>query len=384
MRIGNLLKIAVFAHVRHAIREPFMGGMEAHCRLLCDGLRASGHDVTMFAAQGSDDPQLFPICAAPYEAVLPWAQWRGTAELLAWQRAAFAAGWEGVRTGGFDVVHNNSLSPDIIEWAARDKVACITSHHVPPFDTIGAATERHLALPWMRFTLPSAAQHGNWQPSHHQHLHVVHNGIDMALWSPLSQRSAHFVWSGRITPSKGTHFAVQAALVAGASLRLFGPIEDEQYFTAEVAPLLTTGVTYCGHRTAEELAREVGSALGVVITPMWDEPFGLVAAEALACGTPVCAFSNGALPEVVGHCGFLVPQGDVGALAQAMRNVWRINRDDCRARAQRLFSTQSMIAGYERLYNAAVVGAAASSGDDHHAAASASASNAASTTAVLA
>ena len=67
-----------------------------------------------------------------------------------------------------------------------------------------------------------------------------------------------------------------------------------------------------------------------------------------------------------------------------MRNVWRINRDDCRARAQRLFSTQSMIAGYERLYHAAVVGAAASAGDDYQAAVSASASNAASTTAVLA
>jgi glycosyltransferase involved in cell wall biosynthesis len=337
-----------------------MGGMEAHCRMLCDGLRARGHDVTLFAAGGSDDAQLVPICHAPYEDVLPWVTWRGTEELAQYQRAAFEAGWEIIRAGGFDLVHNNSLFPDLIDWAARDRVACVTSHHVPPFEAIRAATERHIGTPWIRFTLPSHAQRANWAANHRDRLHVVHNGISTTRWTPGAQRAGYFVWSGRITPNKGTHHAVQAARMAGAALRLFGPVEDADYFAAEIAPWLTDDIAYLGHCPAAQLAREVGAALGVVVTPLWDEPFGLVAAEALASGTPVCAFDSGALAEVVGRCGFIVPTGDTEALANAMRNVWRINRDDCRMRAEQMFSGPAMITGYERLYREAI-GAAASS-----------------------
>lgn len=356
--IGQPLKIAVFAHLRHPISEPFMGGMEAHTRMLCDGLRDSGHDVTLFAADGSDDAQLVPICHAPYEDALPWVTWRGTPELAQYQRDAFKTGWDIVRAGNFDLVHNNSLFPDLIDWAARDRVACVTSHHVPPFEAIRAATERHIDNPWMRFTLPSNAQHANWAAEHRERLHVVHNGISTTRWTPRAQRGGYFVWSGRITPNKGTHHAVHAARMAGAALRLFGPIEDADYFASAIAPFLTDEIAYLGHRSAVDLAREVGSALGVLITQLWDEPFGLVAAEALASGTPVCAFDNGALSEVVGRCGFIVPTGDTEALARAMGNVWRINRDDCRTRAELMFSAAAMIRGYERLYREAIFDAA--------------------------
>ena len=83
------MKIAVLAHIRHAIAEPFGGGMEAHCDMLCRGLRAAGHEVDLFAAEGSHDENLVPICAAPYDEVLPWRVYRGTSELAAYQRAAF-------------------------------------------------------------------------------------------------------------------------------------------------------------------------------------------------------------------------------------------------------------------------------------------------------
>lgn len=327
-----------------------MGGMEAHCRMLCDGLRANGHDVTLFAAGGSEDPQLFPICQSPYEDVLPWVAWRGTEELAQYQHQAFERGWVAVLGGGFDVVHNNSLFPNLIDWAARDRIACVTSHHVPPFGAIRAATERHIESPSIRFTVPSKAQHANWAAGHHERLRVVHNGISTSRWVPRARRAGYFVWSGRITPNKGTHHAVHAARMAGAALRIFGPVEDAEYFDTDIAPYLSDEITYGGHLSAENLAHEVGTALGVLVTPLWDEPFGLVAAEALASGTPVCAFDSGALAEVVGCCGFIVRTGDTDALAQAMGNVWRINRDECRARAECMFSIAAMIEGYQRLY----------------------------------
>ena len=89
-----------------------MGGMEAHAKLLCTALRDAGHDVTLLAAGGSDDPHLIPICDEPYEAVLPWEQWRGSAELDEYQRRAFTRAFREVTEGRFDVVHNNSLWPN--------------------------------------------------------------------------------------------------------------------------------------------------------------------------------------------------------------------------------------------------------------------------------
>ncbi|MCI1143021.1 glycosyltransferase [Sphingomonas sp. WKB10] len=103
-------------------------------------------------------------------------------------------------------------------------------------------------------------------------------------------------------------------------------IEDPDYYGAEVAPLLGDGVVYAGHRNAEELAVELGRASLFVFTPCWDEPFGLVAAEAMACGLPVAAFDMGAAREVVGDAGRFAPPGDVAALATAMREAMAIPR----------------------------------------------------------
>ena len=107
--------------------------MEAHCDMLCRGLRAAGHQVDLFAADGSQDESLVPICAAPYDEVLPWRVFRGTSELAAYQRDAFERVLLAVGAGAYDVVHNNSLFPEIIEWCARAGIPCVTSQHVPPF-----------------------------------------------------------------------------------------------------------------------------------------------------------------------------------------------------------------------------------------------------------
>ena len=105
------------------------------------------------------------------------------------------------------------------------------------------------------------------------------------------------------------------------------------------------------------MRQEVAQARGALVTPLWDEPFGLVAAEALSCGTPVAGFDRGALSEVVGDCGILVKGGDVGALAHAIRRLGSIDRAACRERATSTLSIGAMIAGYERCYAKVIAGA---------------------------
>ncbi|MCD1589765.1 glycosyltransferase family 4 protein [Qipengyuania citrea] len=351
------MKIAVLAHIRHAIAEPFGGGMEAHCDMLCRGLRAAGHQVDLFAADGSQDESLVPICAAPYDEVLPWRVFRGTSELAAYQRDAFERVLLAVGAGAYDVVHNNSLFPEIIEWCARAGIPCVTSQHVPPFgamfDAVAATRER----PNIGFTVTSQDQQALWADRGCAGLDVVPNGIDTNRWVPLGEPQDYLTWVGRIVPNKGLAEAIQAARKARVRLRIFGPVEDAGYFTEKVEPFLSEGIEFHGHRSGDRLRAEVAGAQAALVTPLWDEPFGLVAAEALACGTPVAGFDRGALSEVVGDCGVLVPGGDIGALAHAIRKVRRIDRAACRARAVEKLSITAMIAGYERCYAGAIAGA---------------------------
>jgi glycosyltransferase involved in cell wall biosynthesis len=350
------MRIAVVAHIRHAIAEPFGGGMEAHCDMLCKGLRAAGHEVVLFAARGSSDERLIPICDAPYDQVLPWRIYRGTSELADYQRQAFDRVLLSIGAGDFDVVHNNSLFPELIAWCAAAGIPCVTSQHVPPFGAMYSAVLDGVARPHAGFTVTSYNQQDLWYERGCEGLQVVPNGIDTGVWHPREQQGDYFTWVGRIVPNKGLAEAVRAARMAGVRLKIFGPVEDAGYFASSVEPFLTEGVEYHGHRSTAGLVEEVSGAKGAVVTPLWDEPFGLVAAEALACGTPVAGFDRGALSEVVGDCGILVKGGDIGALAEAILALEGIDRSACRNRAENCLSIEAMIAGYEAVYAKVIAG----------------------------
>ncbi|MFC3578749.1 glycosyltransferase [Sphingomonas hylomeconis] len=353
------LRIAVIAHLRHPIAMPFMGGMEAHCHQLVTALAARGHAVTLFAS-GDSDPALplHPIVEQHYEAVLPWAQWHGTPALTAFQNAAFGRAWEAIAGGGFDIVHNNSMHPTLHALAKQDRVAMVTSLHVPPFAGLANAIADHRAA-WLRQTATSRAHLATWWHTPPGAASVVHNGIDTDRWRFRAQGNGRAIWAGRITPNKGTAVALEAARRAGIALDVAGPIDCMDYFTERVAPLLDDLRVYHGHLGGAALVEAIGAASVLLSTPMWDEPFGLIAAEALACGVPVAALDRGAMREVVGDCGALA--SDAATLADAIAAARLISRGACRARVTRLFSVPAMIDGYERAYAAAIAGARASS-----------------------
>ncbi len=349
------MRIAVVAHIRHPVAEPFMGGMEAHAALLCQGLRNAGHDVTILAAKGSSDPQLIPICEEPYESVLPWEEWRGTSRLDEFQRHAFARAWEIVADQSFDVVHNNSLFPDLIDWAREDGVAMVTSQHVPPFEKMGDAVRRAAGCGIAQVTVASHSQMPLWFDEPPANVRVVHNGIDCRSWRPAEDSPCdRLVWTGRITPNKGLREAVEAVRKAGAALDIAGPIEDRPYFEECMEAGSGADIRYLGQLHGAALRLLVRQARAALVTPMWDEPFGLVAAEALASGVPVIAFDRGAMREVVGPVGLLVEGGSSDRLAQAIAKVETLDRHRCRSWAVERFSVEAMIEGYERAYHDAI------------------------------
>lgn len=356
------MRIAILAHLRQPIAEPFAGGMESHCWHLVRGLADRGHEVVLFAS-GDSDPgfTIDPVVREHYERDFPWAVYRGSAVLTGYLDAAYGAACDRIARGGFDVVHNNSLHRFPLEQRRTAVVPTVTSLHVPPYDAlhwfVGAS-----AAPGHRLTVTSRRQLDAWWPNGAPaEASVLHNGIDPARWPFAPGGNGEAVWCGRITPNKGPHHAIDAARIAGVPLALFGAIEDADYWAAEVQPRLGPRVRYGGHLGGAALAAEFGRASVFVFTPCWDEPFGLVAVEAMACGLPVATFGMGAAAEIVGEGGVVAPAGDICGLASAIGTALAIPRTIPRGRVVAHFTHDRWLARCETLYHqvAAPVAAAA-------------------------
>ncbi len=345
------LRVALVASARYPIREPFPGGLEAHTWQLASRLRERGHTVTVFGGSGSDPAldvrtmaALPPISADARGDVSMPTEW-----FLAEHHAYLTLMLELSDAGTpFDVIHNNSLHYLPVAMAAALAAPLLTTLHTPPTPWLESAVRIPSAVP-RHFAAVSAATAAQWNTAI-EDIDVVRNGVDTRVWTP-GPGGGTPVWSGRIVPEKGPEAAIRAARIAGTGLRLAGPRPDRRYFDERVAPLLGDGVDYVGHLDHAALARLVGSASVAVVSPCWDEPYGLVVAEALACGTPIAGFARGALPELLDDTtGVLVPSDDVDALAAAIPRAARLDREAVRRHAMSTCSVETMVDGYERLY----------------------------------
>lgn len=346
-----MTRIALIASARYPIREPFPGGLEAHTWQLAHQLRSRGHDVTVFGGAGSDPaldvrelPALPPLSDAARRDVSMPADW-----FLAEHHAYLMLMLElGAAGSSYDVVHNNSLHYLPIAMAPSLTMPVLTTLHTPPIPWIESAVRTPSPVP-RYFAAVSRQTAGQWRPAIPD-VTVVPNGVDTGVWRPGPGGGVP-VWTGRVVPEKGPVEAIRAARAAGTGLRLAGPLPDAAFFREHVEPLLGDGVSYVGHLDHAELAVLVGSARVAVISPCWDEPYGLVVAEALACGTPVAGFARGALPELLDDtCGVLAAPGDVTGLATAITGAGRLDRTAARRRAEQHCSITSMVDGYEQLY----------------------------------
>jgi glycosyltransferase involved in cell wall biosynthesis len=193
--------------------------------------------------------------------------------------------------------------------------------------------------------------------------HIVPNGVPLATYDYRSviDDDAPLVFLGRIEEIKGPHLAIEVARRTGLRLIIAGNIPSEQkgWYEAYVAPHIDgTRVCYVG--PVDDACKNLllGSARALLMPILWEEPFGIVMAEAMACGTPVIGFRRGSVPEVVveGKTGFVVE--DLDGLVEAVNRIGTIDRAAVRARVERLYSDEAVVNGYLEVYSRLTTGKA--------------------------
>lgn len=350
------MRVAIVAPLVSAIREPQRGGSQTFVSDLARGLVGRGHEVDLYCASGSEVPGVRVIDTGVDPQALAATVYRASgpaADGLLAAEAAFAGVYAVIREVRYDVVHNHAFDQPAISLATGIRAPVVHTLHLPP-DAAVAGALRQVARSDRPPTVStvSAAQADAWRC-------VV--AVDAVLpplvptrligWSRSAGEGA--VFAGRLSPEKGAIEAIEIARMAGVPVGVYGDPYDAEYSRQEIEPRRADpGVALHGGIPRTDVWEVMAHAAVVLCPARWEEPFGMVAAEAQACGTPVVAFDRGALREVIldGVTGFLVAPDDVGAAADAVRRAAQLSRSRCRDHAERHLDLELSLDAHEQLY----------------------------------
>jgi len=368
------MKVAVIAPLVSAIREPQGGGSQAFVSDLARGLAGRGHEVHVYAATGSRIPGVTVVDTGVDPRSLAATLYRADGPAAAGQSAAasaFAGAYARVGETRYDVVHNHAFDAPAIALAGSLNAAVVHTLHLPPEPAIAAALRAAMrgngAAGGGRapaVACVSAFQAKAWS-------RVV--PVDAILppyvptrvipWSAAAGAGA--VFAGRLSPEKGAAEAIDIARAAGIAVDVYGDAYDPDYAREQIGPRRARPGVRVHRAVARASLWAAMSRAAVVLCPArWDEPFGMAAAEAQACGTPVVAFRRGGLGEIVadGVTGFLVAPGDAAAAADSVAKATGVSRPACRGHAERHLDLERSLDAHEQLYRRVVGPAAGTDG----------------------
>jgi glycosyltransferase involved in cell wall biosynthesis len=335
------MRIAIIAPPWVPVPPPAYGGTESVIDGLARGLRAAGHDVFLFATGDSTTPV---ERGHLYDRALGVVEQGQDAERL---HVEAAYRHPGVRSA--DIVHDHTLVGPAYGAVHAERPIVTTAHgpfrsECSPFYA-AAATAR---VPVIAISQHQASTAAGLLPV----ATVIHHGIDVDAIRPSRHHGGYVVFLGRVHPDKGVAPAARIARAADVPLviaaKMREPLE-RQYFDAEVRPLLGGDIEFIGEVGTTMKYTLLQGALALLNPIEWDEPFGMVMIEALACGTPVVAPPVASVPELVtdGVTGIVGPTADlVGRLAAAAD----LDRLTCRADAEARFSLVRLALDHTRFY----------------------------------
>ena len=324
------------------------GGIEWVVSSLADGLVDAGHQVTLLASGGSKTrAQLETVFAEPPFEQLGDARIETIQALTAYRSRR-----------DFDVIHDHTAAVGPALGAVTVGPPVVHTLHLAWLDE--QIRLARLVAPPVRLVAISHDQAAR-APDDIPISAVVHNGVPIDRYPFTTDKDDYLLFVGRSNREKGPEVAIEAARRLGRPLVLAMKINERherEYWEEVLRPLIAAGpadIEVVQNPDHERKAELMARAAAVVVPIQWPEPFGMVMAEANACGTPVVAFDMGAAAEVISHgkTGFVVPPGDLDAFCAAIDRTKELLPEDCRAYAAERFSVQRMVANYEKVYEAA-------------------------------
>lgn len=350
------MKIALIAPLVSQIREPQRGGSQAFVSELARGLVGRGHDVHLYAASGSEVRGVEVIDTGVDHRDLEATLYRstGAAGGSAVAEHAFARLYALVRQSRYDVVHNHAFDAPAVTLASALSAPVLHTIHLPPdrevADALRQAARGEPAPTVACVSLDQANAWGNVVPVDAILPPYIPTG--QIRFSPAAGSGA--VFAGRLSPEKGAAEAIAIARIAGIRIDIFGDRYDAEYARTRIDPQnAAPGVMVHPGVSQKALWKAMARAAVVLCPARWEEPFGMVAAEAQACGTPVVAFRRGALDEVIVDdvTGFLVAPDDLRAAAEAVGRTPSLSRRACRAHAETHLDIERSLDAHEQLYD---------------------------------
>jgi glycosyltransferase involved in cell wall biosynthesis len=333
------MRIAITADPELPVPPRLYGGIERIIHMLVEGLVERGHDVTLFAHEDSE----VPCRLVPYGGTDPQAVIDTVRNTLSVSRLAVDSP---------DVLHSFGRLAYLTPLLPLGLPKIMTYQREPTRSRVETAV-RLSQKETLAFT--GCSDHIAEQIRPLAPAYTIYNGVPLDTYTFRSnvEEDAPLVFLGRIAPIKGTHTAVEVAQQSGRPLVIAGNVPDDQqdYFRDQIEPHLDgEHIRYVGPVDDEQKNELLGRAAAFLMPIEWEEPFGIVMAEAKACGTPVIGTRRGSVPEVVEHgtTGFICDS--VEEMVDAARRISTINRADCRSRCEEKFSQTAVVDAYERLY----------------------------------
>ncbi|MCT0219811.1 glycosyltransferase [Synechococcus sp. CS-1329] len=335
------LSIALISPLNQTTPPATYGGVERVVAIHAAELARLGHRVVVFAAAGSAQPGVRSVAFGPV------GIWPGPSQLL-------RLGLARLRHAGFQIVHSFARSITLLPWLPFSSARLVQTYACP----LSAATIRGLdrLLPGrISYTVPSHWMERAFPPTYSP-LAMVPNSLPQELYQPRFSLAADapLAFLGRFDPSKGLHEAIAVAVAAGRPIDIGGAAFDapSHAYAAELQrrwqghPL----VRFLGPLDDQGKQDLLARAAALLFPIGWEEPFGLVMIEAMACGTPVLAYARGAVPEIVqsGRNGFVV--ADQAAMTEAVARLGEIDRRAVWRSFQERYAAPAVTAAYMSHY----------------------------------
>jgi len=336
------MKIALLSPVAWRTPPRQYGPWEQVVSCLAEELAARGIDVTLFATGDSITQAKLAYCIDR-----PYAESPGSDVKV---NECLHISYLMERAGSFDLIHNHY---DFLPLTYSRLI------QTPVVTTIHGFSSPAIVPVYKKYN-----EHGHYvsisDADRHpdlEYIATVYNGINTKEFSFNATPEDYLLFFGRIHPEKGTWDAIQVAKSCGKKIIIAGLIQDANYFETKIKPLINQeDVVYAGNCGPGQRNELLGKALGLLHLIHFDEPFGLSVAEAMCCGTPVIAFSRGAMPELIQHekTGFLVHT--INEAAASVRQLSFIDRNSCHQWASSAFSAKKMTDDYIDVYQRILAG----------------------------